>query len=256
MVAADRILWEQQLGNKWTCPPQFQKLLDWGHSSEPAVSDAVSNTDGTFTDSASTDAASRGNTIRPSSATVFSQQQLAQLMNKDSTKQVLELLTAESASFLVEEKLHKLLAPLRREEQNLMKLDSIFKALNVQTIKDVERLQSHFLKEVHGNTAPDAASATLVELVHPNEVLRAVRKFVEESRALAAERVINLQNGTAVAQQQQQQSLEKTEEEKFAFWSALHEAVDLKNFHVWTVCAGHLRFFCVEIFHPYLFLVF
>ena len=61
-------------------------------------------------------------------------------------KQVLELV-AEESSFLIEAKLSRLLAPLEKEEQMLMKLDSIFKALGIETENDVHDLIRFFIKE-------------------------------------------------------------------------------------------------------------
>ncbi|KAI9092713.1 sperm tail-domain-containing protein [Phlyctochytrium arcticum] len=94
------------------------------------------------------------------------------------TKRMLDLLCTE-ASFLVEEKLQKLLSPLHSTEQSLMKLDSIFKALGVESMEDLERLMDHFVKSKDGDAPPNSE----VELIEPNEVVGAVRKFVEEKKA-------------------------------------------------------------------------
>ena len=88
-------------------------------------------------------------------------------------KLVLELLCAE-ADFLVEKKLVHLLAPLEHDERLLMKLDSIFKAIGVETEDDINRLTEYFLATVEEN--PEQAN-----LIHPNEVLKAIRLFVADS---------------------------------------------------------------------------
>eukprot|EP00116_Pleurobrachia_bachei_P001202 sb/3461464/ len=88
-------------------------------------------------------------------------------------KLVLELLCAE-ADFLVEKKLVHLLAPLEHDERLLMKLDSIFKAIGVETEDDINRLTEYFLATVEDN--PEQAN-----LIHPNEVLKAIRLFVADS---------------------------------------------------------------------------
>ncbi|XP_064652139.1 dynein regulatory complex protein 1-like [Lineus longissimus] len=59
-------------------------------------------------------------------------------------KSILELICDESG-FLVEAKLKKLLHPLDREEQSLMRLDAIFAALGVDTEDDIHKLVQYFL---------------------------------------------------------------------------------------------------------------
>ncbi|KAJ3092478.1 hypothetical protein HK102_006889 [Quaeritorhiza haematococci] len=162
-----------------------------------------------------------------------------QKMPSRTLKRLLELLCNE-AGFLVEEKLQKLLAPLHKDEQSLMKLDSIFKALGVETVEDIEKLASYLIASPHGVekevsperpseeekaksesvkgeeqganegtavaggemtkpssvtpdprpsrvtiAAPFAKSMTeewSTQLIHPNEVIRAIRRFVEEHK--------------------------------------------------------------------------
>ena len=54
-----------------------------------------------------------------------------------------------------------------------MKLDSIFKALNIETVEDIERLTGYFVEAKFENNNDD------VELIHPNEVVKALRTFLE-----------------------------------------------------------------------------
>jgi len=69
-------------------------------------------------------------------------------------KDMLELLCDESG-FLVESKLLKLLSPLQKDEQSLMKLDAIFNALGIETEDDIHFLASYFFKVVDGNDGDD-----------------------------------------------------------------------------------------------------
>ncbi|KAG4091746.1 hypothetical protein H8356DRAFT_1430007 [Neocallimastix lanati (nom. inval.)] len=59
-------------------------------------------------------------------------------------RRIFEILCIE-LEFLVDDKLLKLLEPLDENEQALMKLDSIFKALDVNTIQDIEILGTYFM---------------------------------------------------------------------------------------------------------------
>ncbi len=61
-----------------------------------------------------------------------------------------------------------------------MKLDSIFKALGVETMEDVNKLSSYFLvQEASKNNGDDSDE----KLIHPNEVIRALRRFAESQRS-------------------------------------------------------------------------
>lgn len=95
-------------------------------------------------------------------------------------RRVLEMLCVE-AEFLIESKLLHLLAPLEHEEQMLMRLDSMFSALHIETEADIHKLVKCFLKEGPDEGAgPDRANVTLI---HPNDVPQVLRKFVEQRQA-------------------------------------------------------------------------
>ncbi|XP_039256460.2 dynein regulatory complex protein 1-like [Styela clava] len=103
-------------------------------------------------------------------------------------KKVLELLCDE-AGFLVEEKLNKLLRPLQNEERSLIKLDAIFKALNIESEDDIHKLAAFFAQhkeklsdEVSESSLDHEVSSTMdgKENMHPNEVLKVLKQFVQE----------------------------------------------------------------------------
>ncbi|XP_055954259.1 dynein regulatory complex protein 1 [Patella vulgata] len=140
-------------------------------------------------------------------------------------KSVLELLCDESG-FLVEKKLEKLLQPLEKDEQSLMKLDAIFTALGVETEEDIHKLTTYFMhliermeraaeenkkdegtekdelektstegvedvdaeiQELTGGGVDDEpprekTTKDSVHLIHPNEVLKALRAFVDDHK--------------------------------------------------------------------------
>lgn len=109
------------------------------------------------------------------------------------------MLICDEAGFLLEQKLVNLLQPLEKNEKSMVKLDSIFKALGVETENDVKLLAQYFVnhrnykelinekaytqqletddadleKEVNEKIVP----LDLVELVHPNEVITALKTF-------------------------------------------------------------------------------
>ena len=84
----------------------------------------------------------------------------------------------------MEDKLQKLLVSLPKDEQSLMKLDSIFKALGVDTFEDIERLVSFFVRDSNESIEDKAKSVheDRAQLIHPNEVIAAIKRFADESR--------------------------------------------------------------------------
>lgn len=58
-----------------------------------------------------------------------------------------------------------------------MRLDSIFKALGVDTVEDIEKLTSYFLTEISHHHALTGDEHD--HLIHPNDAIKAIRKFTE-----------------------------------------------------------------------------
>lgn len=128
-------------------------------------------------------------------------------------KKVLELL-CEEAGFLLDEKLTRLVAPLPKEEQMMMKLDSMFKSLGVHTEEDIQNLVQYFINdggnEVEGiegesevkegdranaetgaNLKEDLSSESIEKynkiskmvLIHPNDIPSAIRRYIEQRKS-------------------------------------------------------------------------
>ncbi|XP_067097803.1 dynein regulatory complex protein 1 [Osmerus mordax] len=108
-------------------------------------------------------------------------------------KRLLELLCDETG-FLIESKLLKLLSPLDRDEQSLMKLDAIFTAMGIESEEDVNKMADFFIKypqqqeeravevstddnEGRGRSCPSTPTSNLI---HPNDVLKALRAFTAQ----------------------------------------------------------------------------
>ncbi|KAJ3327198.1 hypothetical protein HDU76_012239 [Blyttiomyces sp. JEL0837] len=241
VLQADRIIHEQQLGMKWTPPSEdlFRSnaepdaALATGGDSLSGQKDsnmvqatiAASGVEGEATagtlQAATAAAAAGAGILRENLMSKFKDHK----GYSRTMKGMLELLCNE-AGFLVEDKLQKLLAPLHRDEQSLMKLDSIFKALGVDSVEDIEKLTSYFVERDHATPSaatrdnngvggamnpeeeskangsetqsPDAAIAAphtpranvrtagddsiQTNLIHPDEVVRAIRRFLEDNK--------------------------------------------------------------------------
>ena len=177
VLHADRVIHQQQLGLQWERP-----CLPESPVARPGSTSATRPTNTSL-----------------SQATLYASQVLSHTESEGApeevggarppsyptplVRQVLEMLCME-AEFLIESKLLHLLAPLEHEEQTLMRLDSMFSALHVETEADVHKLVKSFLKEgldeASKGAGPDRAN---VSLIHPNEVPQVLRKFVEQRQA-------------------------------------------------------------------------
>ncbi|KAJ3274409.1 hypothetical protein HDV01_003013 [Terramyces sp. JEL0728] len=193
VLQADRIINEQQLGLEWTPPSEdlfrnvdplfFQDTSNIDEKTireaETAFEDGMQNQQQSIVEKLA-DAEEK----KESLALKFQDHK----SNSKTMKKALELLCNE-AGFLVEDKLQKLLSPLHKDEQSLMRLDSIFKALEVETIDDIERLTSYFVKDSSDDNTVDAQRSRtqlIVEdnatLIHPNEVVAAIKNFSDHSK--------------------------------------------------------------------------
>lgn len=255
VLQADRIIHEQQLGMKWEPPhddlfrnvdPLF--FHDSGHSHKN-IKDAEVSFEQDMKDRVDPKI-SEAEDLKESLAAKFQDHK----SNSKTMKKTLELLCNE-AGFLVEDKLQKLLAPLHSDEQSLMRLDSIFKALGVETVEDIERLTSYFVKEStlveEDNTK--SKSQLIIEdsalLIHPNDVVAAIRNFVDQSR----QRDGNNSKAEGEPDEAKEEIIEEKEEQETVsavqtksknalqkqYWERMENVTDEKSYRTWTaVYAG------------------
>ena len=187
VLSANTVVHQQQLGLEWELPPPVQSPMarvtakpDTGMSQATLYASQILSE----ADSERGPTRERAEPVgeRPGSATSSA----TVVYPPSLVKQVLELL-CEEAGFLIESKLAHLLAPLDKDEQMLMKLDSIFKALGIGTEADVHTLVSYFTQwpgtEEQGETEDRVTTATQPTIIHPNDVPQALRQFVEHRQA-------------------------------------------------------------------------
>lgn len=279
VLEADRIIHEHQLGLPWE-PPNLDfmdtpKTAEQTYGSKEQKMSATQMAheimSGVGTDDGEED-------IDKSSVGGKLERQMAgKKLSAKTIKAVLELICDE-AGFLVESKLTKLLAPLEKDEQSLMKLDAIFAALGVDTEDDIYLLSNYFLGHGEGEQAPEGSErgtkddemteekATIEEtagkmderekededgsvvlsvdekasdsssvkahlsemknLIHPNEVVKALRKFVQDNRQPQKEaKRQSLKVGAGVG---------KVTTLDESFWQNMASVIDVKKERVWT----------------------
>jgi len=216
VLAEDRIIFEQQLGLQWEAPD-----LDFMNNTGPittlntrtameAVNDVLSDA-GSEASRPPSNANEQAQVAQHADANAtasdmhLEQPSISSNIAPDVLKRMLELLCDESG-FLVEEKLTKLLAPIEKNEQSLMKLDAIFNAIGVETEQDILALSQYLLEPRQGEmaippggvgeevseemTADTEASGEAIQarppvenaLIAPNDVIAVLRQFVEDHR--------------------------------------------------------------------------
>lgn len=279
VLEADRIIHEHQLGLPWEPPNlDFMDIPKTAEQTYGSKEQKISATQmaheimsGVGTDDGEED-------IDKSSVGGKLERQMAgKKLSAKTIKAVLELICDE-AGFLVESKLTKLLAPLEKDEQSLMKLDAIFAALGVDTEDDIYLLSNYFLGHGEGEQAPEGSErgtkddemteekATIEEtagkmderekededgsvvlsvdekasdsssvkahlsemknLIHPNEVVKALRKFVQDNRQPQKEaKRQSLKVGAGVG---------KVTTLDESFWQNMASVIDVKKERVWT----------------------
>jgi dynein regulatory complex protein 1 len=240
VLQADRIIHEQQLGLEWTPPDE-----DLFKSAEIAT-EKVERRDKEPVAAALMIAAAVGEEndeeeggVKDSFGVKLTRKGYSKTM-----KRMLELLCNE-AGFLVEERLQKLLNPLHRDEQSLMKLDSILKALGVETVEDIEGLTSVFVSKHKSEDDAKVSTDGSAVLISPNEVVKAIRKFVEEQRNKSG-----LDADTSNVQQSRPESQgadEPTEDEPRlsqqslstpvaanSYWEKFNTCLNDQNYRTWS----------------------
>jgi len=185
VLQADKIIHEQQLGLEWSPPSDeiFQIRTD-----------------------TAADLAEDGG---PSA------KQLARAENKK-TRLILQMLCDE-AGFLVEGKVKKMLDKLPKEEHNLLKVESIIKALGIDTKEGMEQLVSHFVNEDNDE----------LRLVDPSRAIKCLRNFVDEFRDSGGPTA-----AAAAGQAANSKSASNRREER-QFWERMSNVIARKTHRLW-----------------------
>ncbi|XP_030054511.1 dynein regulatory complex protein 1 isoform X2 [Microcaecilia unicolor] len=258
-LKTDKIIHEQQLGLPWVKPdywfldnvgpivPQSTKKKTATQVAEEVMLFAVDSQikdeeqkDKEFKESVRKDSGETDTTIDPS-----------QKFSAKTVKQILEILCDESG-FLMEDKLLKLLSPLEKDERSLLKLDSVFQALGIESEDDLYKLVDFFLKyrtqqlsselekddEIDETELPEEPEETCTqlhklissELIHPNDVLRALRAFVFEYKK---PREKHLQSKLALLE-------ERDSSEDAAYWDAMTKVIPKSKLKLWDAMEGAL----------------
>ena len=233
VASADQLIHEHQLGLEWT--PQetivsdLQPLLTQTNrevnQATMYVSQLLSEVNIDIEQQATTE------------ETIDTLGQKDPQLSNDIIKDTLHII-AEEGGFLIESKMSHLLAPLENEEQMLMKLDSIFKALGIHTEAEVEDLVRHLIEQNDDNDASDNQTEASIKPLNPNQVLKGLRHY-SENRNSAKDggsfvpkpiATFGLQNNNMT-----------TELLESSFWSKMTNSLPKNHERLWTALQNGLE---------------
>ncbi|KAG5276681.1 hypothetical protein AALO_G00108490 [Alosa alosa] len=261
----DRLIYQQQLGLEWTPPPlPFMQRSGPIRAQRQARSSALQaaksmlgrdgeeeeeGDDGKVDEeeSPTTTAAAEGKSSEAGvgagsdAITTGSGVEKPRKVSQKTVKRLLELLCDE-AGFLIENKLLKLLSPLEKNEQCLMKLDSIFSAMGIDNEEDVYQLAEFFVKfkqqqqqqqqqqeeEEEGGASGVSDLADSIEgedLIHPNDILMALKAFTAQHHRIR----------DSQAAQRGSESLVSCDVcEDVQYWESMAQVISPTKLTVWT----------------------
>eukprot|EP00736_Rhodelphis_marinus_P014422 Rmarinus@m.9693 len=203
VLESDKIIHEQQLGLNWF--PPSEDLFNLDMDEEPTDTPSAQKLE----------------------VEEEKDEQSVLQSNSEHVKKMLEMLCDE-AGFLVEGKVRQILDTLPKEEQNVLKVDSILKGLGVRTAEDVEMLLRYFMKESG-------------DLIHANDAIQAIKAFVEDHSHQTAtkKRTIKVTTNNGV-----KETIRQREKE---FWERMAHVISDKTFRVWKSLDQSLHKYNVEL---------
>ncbi|EDQ89153.1 uncharacterized protein MONBRDRAFT_32581 [Monosiga brevicollis MX1] len=170
LLAADQAIHEQQLGVQWVRP--LEVVFDSTASEQQVRSRAASAIARELLEGHEVDDLASGH------------------LSTDTMRRALALL-CEEGDFLLEPNFDDLLQDLEPTHRNLLRLDAMFKALNVHTEEDMKQLATYFIASDQDQAAGDEEESDghsktqqdRLRLIPAVEVVPALRAFVEARHA-------------------------------------------------------------------------
>ncbi|KAF5903097.1 dynein regulatory complex protein 1-like, partial [Clarias magur] len=231
-VDLDRVIHEQMLGLTWSPPPL--PFMDHSGPKQPQctarhVAAQVLRAEDETQDETELERSALGDSGG-------SLDRSTTKVDHKTVKRLLELLCDEMG-FLIESKLLKLLSSMEKNEQTSLKLDFIFSVLGIENEEDINKMTKFFLnyKQSHTEKNMSAKNQTGNELslIHPNDLLRALRAFTVQH--CKASREIPRQKRSTL-------SLERmNDSEVKAYWENITNVINEPKLKVWSALEAGLK---------------
>jgi dynein regulatory complex protein 1 len=192
-IKADRVVFEQQLGVEWKPPVlNFWSDTDYAEDKEKLVDDSGHEGE--------------------------EEKELS-----DMAKRMLEMLCSQ-CSFLVEERVKKVVEKLEQEDRMPKKIESILKALSVESQGDINKMLAFFQRSLDNED-----HTTTIDLIDPQDAIVALRNFIEYQTKNAS---------LQTSKKNQMLSLEerlkdKRRREEHEFWRRMAQVIPERNYRIW-----------------------
>lgn len=247
VLAADRIIHEQQLGVEWVDPMSISDNQSKGRGGggtvgAGGVAGGSVDTDMNETSVGSNPEASDSGFAPPAAAKGGAIQGRVAAAK---VKKMLAML-AHEAGFLVDAKVKKALEDMDEEKAAVVRADSLLKALGVETQSDVEKLLSYFFSEYDLPEHEDEEHNELMQLksldlcIKSDNVIQVIKQFVEDrsDRADGDNRSLGKKVSAATAMEQaahdaEEARRERNRREEREFWERMANVIPDKTYRVW-----------------------
>ncbi|KAK3569108.1 hypothetical protein QTP86_022141 [Hemibagrus guttatus] len=155
-------------------------------------------------------------------------------VDHETVKRVLELLCDET-DFLVDSELHEILTSMDKNEQTALRLECIFSAMGIDNKEDINKMTKFLLKykrpQTNKNVSVNNQAENESSLIHPNDILRALRAFTT--------REIPRDKGSALN--------EMTDSEVKAYWENIANIIPESKLKVWRDLKAGLKKYHTEL---------
>lgn len=237
LLKADLIISEQQLGWKWKAPDM--RLLQGALGGSGSVAtDLESATAEGDTNLSQTGAGKPNSTARESAQLIVGSQSTTVTVSGTRIRAVLRMLASEAA-FLLNTQVQQALADMPEEEATLARAETLLRSLGVKSEGRMRALVSHFFQDatpaeegLPGEKAlllnAEEDDVDLKHIIRPEDVISAVRAFVDEaaeSAAGGAGPVVGVEDGTSGGK--------KRANKQQLYWEQLAQVVNDDSVAVW-----------------------
>ncbi|KAG2378091.1 hypothetical protein C9374_008713 [Naegleria lovaniensis] len=211
---ADEIITTQQLGLKWIPPEEdIKSIPEKTQEYTTTIQETPVNLETSFSESVSESSKdTTNNTMSPAGETV---------------RLIFETL-CDSAGFLVEEKVEKLLLKLPPDESKVLKVDNILRVIGIDTPEETTKMINFFsqcIEEEKGSTEElhDISTELLIKIL---------RKFVEEQNKKALMEQNETGRKKKVLSTVEKAKDRKRKEER-EFWKRMAQIIPESRYNVW-----------------------
>eukprot|EP00906_Rhabdomonas_costata_P036219 RCo050845 len=221
-LKADRVIFEQLLGVEWKPPT----LNFWGDPDAPDERDKAVEQDGEA-----------------------AQEEVEEL--NETAQRMLDMLVSQ-CGFLIEEKVLKAIELFSAPEQKPKKIESILKALSVESRADINRMVQFFVRGKDANTPPPddqvsspgtpaSALGAEAELIDPQDVVLALRHFIDFQNKNASLQT-SKKNQMLSLEERVRERRRRAERE---FWRRMSSVIPEGSFRLWCALEKGLEKYIV-----------